>query len=138
MNLVSVLAYLLVHIYLNIKLTGTMTEESATTKLKHFNRLQMFVFAGRAIEGAFNILMAIHFGDNLIINTRDSGDELVIIIVYFVVYLITTLLTEGITLALSVRKLTIKLLSKTESKGLKASLFTDAGSGNYADLTDTV
>jgi hypothetical protein len=139
MNLFSVLAYLLVYVYL--KLTGMMTEGGATSKLKHFIRLQLFVFLGRAIEGTFNILMAINLGDkllvNFILNISESGDELVMIIVYFLVYLLTTLLTEGVTLGLSVRQLTIKLLSRVESKGLKASMYSDTDSGDYANIIDT-
>lgn len=146
LNLATVLAYILVQVYLNIKLTGTMTDEIAQKRMKKYTRLQIWVFLGRAIEGAYNILLAINVGDkllvNFIINIKDSADELVIVIVYFCVYLLVTLLTEGITLALSVTEKTIGLLTREKPRnsssawGLKNSLYTD--SGNDDSLNDVI
>jgi len=49
LNLASVLAYILVQVYLNIKLTGTMTEEAVQKRMKKFTKLQIAVFLGRII-----------------------------------------------------------------------------------------
>lgn len=122
-----------------------MTEDSVQHSMKKFTKLMAWVFLGRAIEGAFNILMAINVGDkmliNFIINIKESGDELIMIIVYFCVYLLVTLITEGITLGLSVTKTTIKLLSEDihpkSSSWNKNSLYTDAGSDSLNDAINT-
>lgn len=115
-NYVAVFAGIIVYIYLNIKLTGTTTDDEAEEKLVRFKKLQFWVFLGRAIEGTLNLLVAIDLGDGLIVNfiikIQDSPDEIIKILAYFAVYLSTTLLTEGVTLALSVRKDNIELLSK--------------------------
>lgn len=144
LNIATVLAYILVQIYLNIKLTGTMTDEVAQARMKKFTRVQAWVFLGRAIEGAFNILMAINIGDkmlvNFIINIKDNQDELVLVIVYFCVYLLVTLLTEGITLALSVTESFIGLMTTEKlrnSSWHKNSLYTDGGKDSLNDILNT-
>lgn len=98
------------------------------------------MFLGRAIEGTLNLFVAIDIGDSLIINfiikIQDSPDEIVKILAYFAIYLSTTLLTEGVTLALSVRKDNIELLSKEVQTSRNASsLITDIND-DYIRYTD--
>jgi hypothetical protein len=133
-NLFSVLCCLLVQVYLNIRLTGRMTDSDTNIKLKGLIKLQFWVFLGRAAEGVFNILLAINVDNEIIINfimniEKSNPDQLVLVIAYFAVFLVTTLLTEGVTLGLSVRSNTIKLLTEepVSRKGsLKASIYTDS------------
>lgn len=135
-NLASVLSCLLLHVYLNIRLTGRMTDPETNVKLKGFVKLQFWVFLGRAIEGVCNILLAVNVGNQMLVNfivniEKSSSAQLVVVIGYFALFLVTTLVTEGITLGLSVRSNTVRLLTEPpqsrKNSILKASMYTDSG-----------